>query len=627
LNAYDQALAIETAFFERLRRHASADPVARLVPLAEDPTDIAGQYGSLRAWFLDRDGEGHTMMERWERAGFQGLNNDQRVLARGHAKVRVMVLETLDHVSRDALRVRDRLNLDAPPIVVQDRAMAKRSGRFSRLVAWTYPLPQYFRVTTSAFSVPDVGSLEAEEIVGAVAAHLRGASAGEPLREWLSANYGVMSVALESVQEALRRKAFEDVTYTKTFYRVEGPVQGLIDVLAKAPEAVAQAPSAADGKEGITHEWTWLDTDAEAQRKAPPGGRPTLGRVLLGAGKVRLEGGGEDRARRLREGFERSAGSRVAFEGRRVDDLGKQLIARDSTPCDMSLVPPRLLEFAPRLESSMHLMSETMAAKAADDLMREARRRWVDEPIPALEGKTPRQAANDPVLRPKVAALVKEQIRRADRAVIEKERFEDEGWLAVELGLTELQLPVPPRLAELAAKGGGGRRDRADDDHSYRDDEDEDDLPHPDADGESFGEALQAFRAHCPDLEEWIEGATGSLNDREHSAILSLVAMAWTAATDGGKRALALNFDRLNHQLKAIMSAVVARPAEGSDPITVLLPSQEDEMACTLCAMLATVSELAPEPPADPIGQEALFLGIFIIRAVTQELDRAGAEG
>ncbi len=454
--AYDQERAIETVFFERLRRYAAVEPDDDGGARSAEDAMIVEQDRSLRRWFVERDAQGRSLMERWENEGFDGLNNDQQVLARHHARVRLMVLETLDHVGRNRVRVQDRLDLAAPPIVVQDRSLAAHAARFSRLVAWVFPLPHYFRITMAAVPVPDIAALEAEEIVGAIAGHLNGPTQGEPLREWLTTHFLVMHDALGSVQEACRRRMFENVSYTTTYYRLVAPMAAFVATMAETPEAIRTPPAEDDRRMGVTHEWTWLDTDEEAVRMAVRSGRPTLGRVLLNAGQVRVEGGGASRSQRLREVFERRAGRAVAFEGQRVNDVGRQIINREARDYDPKLVPPRLLALAPRIETSVQLLAAGAVGSAAD-LMRERRRAWVDEAVPALNGKTPRQAAAEPTLRPKLVALVKEGIRRADRNGLEHGQFEDEGWIAVELGLTELQLLPPPRLAALALQHAAGQ--------------------------------------------------------------------------------------------------------------------------------------------------------------------------
>jgi hypothetical protein len=49
-------------------------------------------------------------------------------------------------------------------------------------------------------------------------------------------------------------------------------------------------------------------------------------------------------------------------------------------------------------EDAVDLNDPAMAA-ALDDFIRSYETRWLDEPIPALDGHTPRQAADDPTRR------------------------------------------------------------------------------------------------------------------------------------------------------------------------------------------------------------------------------------
>ncbi|MCW1922212.1 hypothetical protein OKA05_06585 [Luteolibacter arcticus] len=67
-----------------------------------------------------------------------------------------------------------------------------------------------------------------------------------------------------------------------------------------------------------------------------------------------------------------------------------------------------------------------------------------DQPLPELDGKTPREAAADPALRPRVACLLKEHIRSVDRQRRTEGVDIDSNPLLRELGLDELILPPPP---------------------------------------------------------------------------------------------------------------------------------------------------------------------------------------
>ena len=88
----------------------------------------------------------------------------------------------------------------------------------------------------------------------------------------------------------------------------------------------------------------------------------------------------------------------------------------------------------------------------------------LDEPIPALENKTPRAAASDPALRPQLLRWMKFWISQTDRRNLETGRNDDTNWMVRELGLTEILFePPPPRPRQPPAREVT--------------DEDEEDLP------------------------------------------------------------------------------------------------------------------------------------------------------
>jgi hypothetical protein len=82
--------------------------------------------------------------------------------------------------------------------------------------------------------------------------------------------------------------------------------------------------------------------------------------------------------------------------------------------------------------------------EAAAYAMRQAVQRWIDEPVPMLEGMSPRAAAKEPRLRPALLHLVKGEIRMQDQRNLEGGPGEDINWLPRELGLEELDIPAPP---------------------------------------------------------------------------------------------------------------------------------------------------------------------------------------
>jgi hypothetical protein len=62
-------------------------------------------------------------------------------------------------------------------------------------------------------------------------------------------------------------------------------------------------------------------------------------------------------------------------------------------------------------------------------------RRWLDEPVPALGNRTPREAARLKAARPRLVALLQEVENMAARQRLEGRPAYDFGWMWAELGL------------------------------------------------------------------------------------------------------------------------------------------------------------------------------------------------
>jgi hypothetical protein len=67
----------------------------------------------------------------------------------------------------------------------------------------------------------------------------------------------------------------------------------------------------------------------------------------------------------------------------------------------------------------------------------------LDEQIPALSNRTPREAARDPALRPKLVQLMKQRVRCHDERNLKTGRTDDINWLLRELNLEEIIFDPP----------------------------------------------------------------------------------------------------------------------------------------------------------------------------------------
>jgi hypothetical protein len=95
--------------------------------------------------------------------------------------------------------------------------------------------------------------------------------------------------------------------------------------------------------------------------------------------------------------IEALAGAAVRYRATSYEDVGQAMKRPPASAAEASQVPPEI------------------EAAVIAEFYEQHYRRWLDEPIPALGGRTPRQAASLESARPQLVALLKSMENRADR--------------------------------------------------------------------------------------------------------------------------------------------------------------------------------------------------------------------
>jgi len=176
------------------------------------------------------------------------------------------------------------------------------------------------------------------------------------------------------------------------------------EVLAAQPVFVAEADC-----------FVWLEgTDEES-------GRRILGRIELEGRRLRLMTWSERRAERGRQVLEKLLGGRVRYR---------------TTTCEDALEAARR---APRPKKQPEAIPAEVQAEVLGEYLDRHYRDWLDQPIPLLGGRTPRQAARLKTGRPKLIGLLKEMESRAARDRLEGRPAYETGWLWAEVGLSPSQ--------------------------------------------------------------------------------------------------------------------------------------------------------------------------------------------
>jgi len=536
---YSQLLEIE----DRL----DTKSLERLVALAPDRAAMQNDMTAARrrglhathaffVWnlFFAGDANQTTFARHWEQAGLAELKNDERVLWRAKMQMRIVLLEVHQVFAGGRVEAVDLLAANPTPMILQDRSLAGMASRFSTLLTWVFPLPHYWRLSGTAATIPDVAQFSPPEIVREIVRHLGGPLTEAEMRRWLAEHFPRFDAALQAVSRLRRRQMLTgmDAKSGKAVYKLCAPFAQCRNRLDALADVEPDDLSDGEQDEGFVEAREWFDPLPKAKHLTAPGGRMVLGRVLLGQSLWRLETFGAEKLSRLRQQFETQLGQRVRFAAERVDDLGARMSHQEPV-VDESLAPPRLLENPEQftlLSSRVPALPPGVSPKDAEqELMRAAERAFLDEAIPALDNRTPREAARDPALRPKLIQLMKQRVRSHDernlqtgRSLRTTTKTDDINRLLRELELTEIIFDAPPWRPPPAPLAG-----------------DEADLPEPPALDGGFG--ADSNRPPAPmlpaaplELEEAIERLQAALDlfDTAAAAENELVASGATLLQD-----------------------------------------------------------------------------------------------
>jgi len=445
--------------------------------------------------FFRLEADGLTCAQRWERAGFLGLKNDERVLFRAKMQVRIALLEIRSVLDEQRLEVVDLFSPGRVPLRVMDRSLAKQAVRFAPMVAWVFPLPYFWRVAGTVLAIPDWAPLEPGEIVTELARHLGGPAEPELLRRWLAEHFVRLSEALDATARERRRLTLAQI----------------------------------DAKWG----------------------------------------------------------------------------------------------------SAVHEL-----------------RAFSDQPIPALDGRTPRDAAGDPVLRPKLVRLMKSHVRGHDQKNLQTGRDTDINWLLRELGLDELDVPPPPPRPPLETGDTGGMEplDEKDEPREGRDDEPNAFSPEADplpdepfdlneaarrldtASGEfdTAAEALNELEASGATLIPDVSELTADLlNGTEFSCLVTFLLQAWFALVPPGCRAPPLRQPAMREAMRHELALVTPREMSGSMETLQIFVSDCRQPAL-LQVLVARLSDSAKKMPKNMrLKAEAKVAMVVVLKVVLNELDHA----
>jgi hypothetical protein len=264
-------------------------------------------------------------------------------------------------------------------------------------------------------------------------------------------------------------------------------------------------------------------------------------------------------------------------------------------------------------------------------VLAEQRRHLADQPVPALEGATPRQAASDAALRPRLLELMKAQVRQLDRENLKTGRRDDINALLRELGLVEIDFPPPPLRPRLV------------------EDKDEDVNPPENFPTESIGsgpggeltavesiarleQSLVRFQRAAEAIEELESaGATvlsdmdtltaTTLSEDDFGFLIPQILHVWFALVPRGM-VPRLRCEPMTASFHSDLDRLTREGVRSPDAVTRILESARQPHFFQL--VLTGLMELANKSPKKRRpSPESLFIMAFALKALVNELDIA----
>ncbi len=461
---YEQILILEDVLDSktsaRFAKETAVDPILTkaIQSVLRKPSILHTHCFFIWHYLFKRDVLGRTFAQRWEADGFPGFKNDERIFFRSKMQVRVALLEIHRVLDSEQIEAVDLLSPLPVPLVFRDRGLASQAVRFGVLLGWIYPLPHFWRLSGAATMIPDIAEIEPVTVVREIVAHLGGPTSEPEIRLWLAEHFIRFSEALDATCNARRMQMFAgmDAQFGKAVYELRAPFAQCRDVFDEAMESESDRLSLQERDEGFVEARVCFEEKSTPGMTQSKDVQPVLGRVLLGQGHWRLESMGAKRLAKLRGKFELKMGATVRFSGERRDDLVADFLTKQSK-ADQSLVPPRLLEKPQQItlsSSRVPLLGPGVDKEdALAHLMADQDRAFLDEPVPALKGRTPREASRLPALRPILIRLLKQRVAGCDRRNLETGRSDDINWMLRELGANEILFEPPPRRSPARAQG------------------------------------------------------------------------------------------------------------------------------------------------------------------------------
>lgn len=191
-----------------------------------------------------------------------------------------------------------------------------------------------------------------------------------------------------------------------------------LDIL-RSPEEILREATYCDRNELRSITFDWVKT---GNKRHSEWDNTVLGRIKIDGARLSIQVNSEKRVKKIQKEIKRRLGNKAAFQITSYDSIEHRMKeSRERRPLG--------------LEEQSELMNQPEVQDQIKKMMKAHWEKWFDEPIPALKGLTPRQAAITKAGRERLEALLTEYEIRDQKSGMDNLLRPDIKSLRKELGL------------------------------------------------------------------------------------------------------------------------------------------------------------------------------------------------
>ena len=430
---------VDKTHFENILRRMDSDNVP-------SPESMEMSFPAAAHYFLgvERDADEKTIADIWEEEGWQGLNNDERVMIKYRRNTLPTIIEVQNVLGDHAMECIDLFDPNGSPFIMFDRSLAQNADRFTRFLMWITHYLHFSRPEGVGFVVPFLIFDEFyDEILTRACGKSKNFRASD-VKGYLAGHFGECCALLKTMTRDNTKRMIRsiDMHHGVAVYEIKGSREDIKAIIESKPEfTFDDRELEPDDPEG-TEYYNWLRRGESKKIEASmhpsfshedeSQGVGILGSLKLCPDQMIIEMFSKKKFEFAKEMVKKYFGSHVNFSRESVEDLSKQAAKRikkmEREPSDKDEEKQ-----AGTIPMEMEVEQQVM-----EQFYREHYTKFLDDSIPALSGMNPREAAKNPVMRPQLIELMKNHVHTFSTMCRQKGLKLEIDWVLEELGLHEL---------------------------------------------------------------------------------------------------------------------------------------------------------------------------------------------